>query len=143
MATLTSIAGKKLEREIHNNGDQFRWKKNMKIIYTCGKKMRNASGYQSESERQWKNRANRNTNIFSIKRVNRNLKEVSRFSGAKQRQGNVQKSVLQVQSCFFANCHGFIVVVFYRSRCLHLLLLWYFNTVFKVFLLYLQIRVFY
>ena len=50
-----------------------------------------------------KNRANRNTNIFCIKRVNRNLKEVSRFSGAKQRQGNVQKSVLQVQSCFFAN----------------------------------------
>ena len=39
--------------------------------------MRNASGYQSENERQGKNRANRNTNISSIKRVNRNLKEVS------------------------------------------------------------------
>ena len=37
------------------------------------------------------------------KRVNRKLKEVSRFSRAKQRQGNVQESVLQVQSCFFAN----------------------------------------
>ena len=30
-----------------------------------------------------KNRVNRNTNISSIKRVNRKLKEVSRFSGAK------------------------------------------------------------
>ena len=31
------------------------------------------------------------------------LKEVSRFSSAKQRQGNVQKSVLHLQSWFFAN----------------------------------------
>ena len=54
--------------------------------------MRNASGYQSENERQGKNRANRNSNISSIKRVNRNLKEVSRFSRAKQRHGNVQKA---------------------------------------------------
>ena len=37
--------------------------------------------------------------LSSKKRV----KEVSRFSRAKQRQGNVQKSVLHVQSCFFAN----------------------------------------
>ena len=42
-------------------------------------------------------------NISSIERVNRKLKEVSRFSRAKQRQGNVQESVLQVQSRFFAN----------------------------------------
>ena len=55
--------------------------------------MRNATGA----------RVNRNINISSIERVNRKLKEVSRFSRAKQRQGNVQKSVLQVQSCFFAN----------------------------------------
>ena len=32
MSTLTWITGKELEREINNNGDQFRWKKNMKII---------------------------------------------------------------------------------------------------------------
>ena len=43
---------------------------------------------------------NRNTNIFSIKRVNRKIKEVWRFSRAKHRQGNVQKSLLNVQSCF-------------------------------------------
>ena len=63
--------------------------------------MRNANGYQSEIERNWKNRMNRNMNISSIERVNRKLKEVSRFSRAKQRQGNVQKSVLHVLSWFF------------------------------------------
>ena len=57
---------------------------------------------------------NRNTNIFSIKRVNRKIKEVWRFSRAKHRQGNVQKSVLHVQSCFMlirkkvcCTCKGF------------------------------------
>ena len=41
MATLTWITGKELEREINNNGDQFRWKK-----------MRNARAYERENERQ-------------------------------------------------------------------------------------------
>ena len=41
--------------------------------------------------------------ISSIKRVTRKLLEVSLCSRAKQRQRNVQKSVLHVQSCFFAN----------------------------------------
>ena len=41
--------------------------------------------------------------ISSIKRVARKFLEVSRYSRAKQRQRNVQKSVLHVQSCFFAN----------------------------------------
>ena len=35
--------------------------------------------------------------------LQKSVKEVSRFRRAKQRQGNVQKSVLHVQSCFFAN----------------------------------------
>ena len=77
----------------------------------------------------------RNTKISSIKSVTRKLKEISRFVCAKQRQGNVQKSVLRVQSfsfllirkksvlhvqsCFFLLIRS-IVVVFYRSRCLHL-----------------------
>ena len=65
--------------------------------------MRNTSGYQDEMSGSGKNSVNRNTNISSKKRVNRKLKEVSHFSRAKQRQGNVQKSVLHVQSCFFAN----------------------------------------
>ena len=56
-----------------------------------------------KKERQWKKRVNRNTNISSIKRVNGKLKEVSRFSRVKQREGNVQKKLLHVQSCFFAN----------------------------------------
>ena len=32
MSTLTYITWKELEREINNNGDQFRCKKNLKII---------------------------------------------------------------------------------------------------------------
>ena len=66
--------------------------------------MRNASGYQGENERQWKKQSEQeHKHSFLHKRLNRKLKEVSRFSCAKQRQGNVQKSVLQVQSCCFAN----------------------------------------
>ena len=46
-------------------------------------------------------RVNKNTSdIPSIKRVTREFLEVSRNSRAKQRK---QKSVLHVQSCFFAN----------------------------------------
>ena len=60
--------------------------------------MRNASGYTSK-----KSRVNRNTNISSTKCVTRKFKEVSRFSRAKQRKGNVQKSVPHEQSCFLAN----------------------------------------
>ena len=51
-----------------------------------------------------KNRVNRKTNISSIKRVNRKLKQVSRLCfAAKQRQGNVEKIVLPLQNCFFVN----------------------------------------
>ena len=41
--------------------------------------------------------------FFSIKRVTKTFLEVSCCSRAKQRQRNVQKSVLHVKSCFFAN----------------------------------------
>ena len=68
-----------------------------------GEKMRNASGHQGENERQRK-KVNKNTyDISFIKRVTRKFLEVLVFSRAKQRQRNVQKSVLHVQSCFFAN----------------------------------------
>ena len=40
--------GKK-QQQSQNKGDEFRWKKNMKI---GGEKMRNASGQQGERERQ-------------------------------------------------------------------------------------------
>ena len=55
-----------------------------------GEKMRNASGVKmSDNE---KKKVNKNTyDISSIKRVTRKFLEVSRFSGAKQRQKNVQK----------------------------------------------------
>ena len=41
--------------------------------------------------------------ISSIKRVTKKFLEVLRCSRAKQRQRNIQKSVLHVQSYFFAN----------------------------------------
>ena len=54
----------------------------------------------SDSEKK----VNKNTyDISSKKLVTRTFLEVSSCSRAKQRQRNVQKSVLHVQSCFFAN----------------------------------------
>ena len=41
--------------------------------------------------------------ISSTKRVTKKVLEVSRCSREKQRQRNVQKSVLHVLGCFFAN----------------------------------------
>ena len=82
--------------------------------------MRNSSGFQGENMSGGEeSKVNGSTDISSIKRVTRKLKEVSLFSRAKQRQGNVQKvcctckvvffffllirkSVLHVQSCFLA-----------------------------------------
>ena len=50
MSTLTWITGKELEREVNNNGDQFRCKKNMKL-YSGGEKMRSIEKKkQSEQE---------------------------------------------------------------------------------------------
>ena len=54
-----------------------------------------------------KKEVNRNTyGISSLKRITRKFLEVSRCSCAKQRQRNLQKSVLHVQSCVFANRFG-------------------------------------
>ena len=49
--TLTLITEKELERVIENKRDEFCRKKNMKIQSGC-ETMRNASGQQSENERQ-------------------------------------------------------------------------------------------
>ena len=50
-----------------------------------------------------KKKVNKNTfDISSIKRATRKFLEVSRCSRAKQRQRNEQKSVLHMQSRFFA-----------------------------------------
>ena len=68
--------------------------------------MRNASGHQCNVK--WaavcEKEVNENTyGNFLQKSVTKKFLEVSRCSRAKQRQRNVQKSVLHVQSCFFAN----------------------------------------
>ena len=55
--------------------------------------MRNASSYQGENERQ--NKVNRNTNISSIKRVTRKLKEVSRFKGDVTRNDSQRRFLAQ------------------------------------------------
>ena len=63
------------------------------------RKRRNASGHQGENERQPKKVKMQEY----IKRVTRKFLEVSRCSRAKQRQRNVQKSVLHLKSCYFAD----------------------------------------
>ena len=67
--------------------------------------MGNPSGHQCKVKKTGSEKTvNENTyDIPSIKRVTKKFLEVSRCSRAKQRQRNVQKSVLHVQSCFFAN----------------------------------------
>ena len=62
-------------------------------LYSGGEKMRNASSYQGENERQ--NKVNRNTNISSIKRVTRKLKEVSRFKGDVTRNDSERRFLAQ------------------------------------------------
>ena len=61
---------------------------------------------KAKNERQWKKSEQDKYDISSIKRVTRKFLEVSRCislsSRAKQRQRNVKKRVVQVQSCFFA-----------------------------------------
>ena len=67
--------------------------------------MRNSSGFQGENMSGGEeSKVNGSTDISSIKRVTRKLKEVSLFSRAKQRQGNVQKVLLHVQSFFLFFC---------------------------------------
>ena len=58
---------------------------------------------QGESERQW-NKVNKKTcDISSIKRIAKKFLEVSRCGRAKKGKEMYKKSVLHVQSCFFAN----------------------------------------
>ena len=67
--------------------------------------MRTASGHQCKVKMSGsEKKVNEKTyDISSIKRVTKTFLEVLRCSRAKQRQRNVQKSVLHVQSCFSAN----------------------------------------
>ena len=67
--------------------------------------MRNASGHQCKVKMSGsEKKVNENAyDISPIKRVTKKFLEVLRCSRAKQRQRNIQKSVLNVQSCFFAN----------------------------------------
>ena len=67
--------------------------------------MRNDSGHQCKVKVSGSEK-NVNENTYSIsskKRATKTFLEVSRLSLVKQRQRNVQKSVLHVQNCLFAN----------------------------------------
>ena len=94
-----SEAQQEKEWEIKDKGDIF-------LLEFCsgGGKTRNASGYQGA----WKWAAvkkNAQEHMWHALHewVTRKFLEVSRCSRAKQKQRNVQKSVLHVQSCYFAN----------------------------------------
>ena len=76
-----------LEREINNKGDIFFVTRTRLQFCSCGEKIRNASGHQSKvkmsgNESLWK---------FHVVVVQNSGKEM------------YKKSVLHVQSCFFAN----------------------------------------
>ena len=91
-----------LEREVKTKGDIFSEEQHENFV-AAADKMRNASGHQCKVKIcDSQKKVNENTyDISSIKRVAKKFLEVSRCSRAKQRQRNVQKSVLHVQSCFF------------------------------------------
>ena len=93
-----------LEREIKNKGDIFLLEEQHENFVAAVTKWEmlaatNAiKGKMSGSEKK----VNEKTyGISSIKRVTKKFLEVSRCSGAKQRQRMYKKSVLYVQSCYF------------------------------------------
>ena len=90
--------------------------------------MGNVSGHQCKAKMNGsEKKVNDNTYyISSIKRVTKKFLEVSRYSRAKQRQRNVQKSVLHVQSCFFCKLDLLLFFTILR-RCLRRLTLQDFN----------------
>ena len=67
--------------------------------------MRNTSSHQCKFKMSGIEKIVNKTDVrhFLQKTCNKEVSEVSHCSRAKQRQRNVQKSVLHVQSCFFAN----------------------------------------
>ena len=77
--------------------------------------MRNASGHQCKVKMSGSEKKVNET-TYDIKRVAKKFLEVSRCNRAKQRQRNVQKSLLHVQSCFFLLIRP--IVVFHRSPAL-------------------------
>ena len=63
--------------------------------------MRNASGHQGKNEQQRKKREQDYIQQFLHKTFNSEVSGSFTLSSCKQRQRNVQESVLHVQSCFF------------------------------------------
>ena len=97
MSTLTWITEKELERNVKNKETNFVGRKTTILYITTVRKTRKVSSHQSGNERRRKKSEQEH-----IKRVTRKFLEVSRCSrAAKQRQRNVLKSVLHVQSCCF------------------------------------------
>ena len=94
-----------LEWEINNKGDIFFGTRTTWQFYSCSEKIRNSSGHQCKVKMSGsEKKVSENTyDISFIKCVTKKFVEVSRCSRVKQRQRNVQKNVLLVQSCFFAN----------------------------------------
>ena len=102
-----------------------------------GDKMRNASGHQCK-EKMSGSEKKVSENTYDISSIKTFL-EVSRRSRAKQRQRNVQKSMLHVQSCFFANqtyCCFFTIL----RCCLRCLALHDFIFVWTKYKYYRQLR---
>ena len=72
-------------------------------LYSGSDKVRNARGHKCKVKMSGSEKiVNENAyDISFIKRLTKKFLEASRCSREKQRQRNVQKSVLHLQSCFF------------------------------------------
>ena len=94
-----------LEREIKNKGDIFLLEEqhdNFVAVVTKWEMLAatNARWKWAAVKKKW---TRKRTTFQSTKRVTKKFLEVSRCSRAKQRQRNVHKGVLHVESSFFAN----------------------------------------
>ena len=96
MSTLTGITEKELERNVTNKETNFVGRKKKILYITTVRITGKVSSHQSENERRRKKSEQEH-----IKRVTRKFLEVSLCSrAAKQRQRNVLKIVLHVQTSF-------------------------------------------
>ena len=100
---MTWITEKELERETKNKQRPISLEEKLENFIAVVRKWKMLAATKvrmSGSEKK----VNRNTyNISCIKRLTRKFQEVSRYSRAEQRKEMYIKSVLRVQSCFFAN----------------------------------------
>ena len=90
----------KSQKRKAEKSDIFYWGNNIKFC-SGGEKIRNESGHLGENERQWKKSEQEHVRQFLHKTCARKFLVVVVQNNGKEMY---KKSVLHVQSCFFASC---------------------------------------